>query len=183
MTWKGWIQYWKIVLHLHSWLDNVRPRIKVRKEWPLLSNPLCLSVYLVFLIRCSCTTAYLTRLLALREVFLRNSAIMMETAWGKLLMEIFYQRRFFPPEQGRAQFPIDSSERSFWVNVDFVSTKTYAFINTLWAWAQLGDVFGRGILFKVPHNPRFSADQFWIRGSGLTKRGISCNTNTFKFDI
>ena len=30
----------------------------------------------------------------------------------------------FPQEQGRAQFPIDSSERSFWVNVDFVSKKT-----------------------------------------------------------
>ena len=58
------------------------------------------------------------------EVFLRKSAIMMETAWGKLLIEIFYQRRFFPQEQGRAQFPIDSSERSFWVNVDFVSKKT-----------------------------------------------------------
>ena len=129
---------------MHSWLDNVRPGIKVRKEWPLLSNPLSLSVYLVFLIRCFCTTACLTRLLALREVFLRKSAILMETAWGKLLIEIFCQRRFFRPEQGRAhEFPIDSSERSFWVNVDFVSEKTYSFINTLWAWAQLGDVFGR----------------------------------------
>ena len=84
-----------------------------------------------------------------------------------LLLFLFFQKR------AELSFLIDSSEQSFlgYVNVRF---------HQYFVKAQLC-VFGRGILFKIPHNPGLALISF--RGSGLTKGRISCITNTFKIDF